>query len=192
MVQHTTIALIQSVIALIVIIINASLQTMALTDLNKSNLTNEDVQYAKRILLIAIIAQFIAAVVMITVIVLILVYRNQLERYISMFVYSSLMLSGALLIVSGGLGATIAVRLQCYRSDPNVEQAWKAATITSVTGIAGALVLLLIQSFVKREKIKGMARQYLVQDAVSQKRPQLPQRTVMPVHHPPPYKRKVY
>ena len=67
MAKHTTVALIQSIIALIAILANASFQSIGLSELNKAAKSNLDIEYAKRMLLTSVILQFAAAIMMITV-----------------------------------------------------------------------------------------------------------------------------
>ncbi len=192
MVKNTTIALIQSVIALLAILTNASLQSIGLSELNKSLVNNVDVEDAKKLLFTAIMLQFVAAVLMITVFVLLIVYREKLQQHMNKFIYVALTISGLLLLIGGSLGASVAVRLQCYRIDPNVNKAWQMASITSVVGIVGTIVLLLIQVFMQRETIKGAAREYLTHKYVrvpTHKPVAAPKKAPMPAYHPPPYKR---
>ena len=166
MVKNTTIALTQSVVALLAILINAILQSIGLSELNKSLVNNVDVEDAKKLLFIAIMLQFVAAVLMITVLILLIVYREKLQQHMNKFIYVALIISGLLLLIGGSLGASVAVRLQCYRGDPNVDKAWQRASITSVIGIVGTIVLLLIQVFTQRETIKGAARDYLTHEYI--------------------------
>ena len=192
MVKHTTIALIQSVFALVVVVINASLQTIGLINLNQTTIDNQDIQDAKRFLLGAAIAQFIAAVLMITVAILIIVYKEKLQQHMNKLLYAALVVSGLLMIVGGSLGASAALRLQCYKSDTNVQKAWEMSSITAILGIVGAFIMLLIQAFVKRETIKDIARQYLTTKTIKVPTyvPVGPQKkkAAMPAFHPPPYR----
>nr|QBK87827.1 MAG: hypothetical protein LCMAC202_01730 [Marseillevirus LCMAC202] len=191
MVKHTTIALIQSVFALVAVVVNASLQTNGLLNLNQTNVDNQDIQDAKRFLLAAVIAQFIAAVLMITVAILIIVNKEKLQQQMSKFLYAALIISGLLMLVGGSLGAAAAVRLQCYKADMYVKKAWEMSSITAILGIVGTFILLLIQTFVKRETIKGIARQYLTTKTITVPTylpvGQQKKKAAMPAFHPPPY-----
>jgi len=191
--KNTTIALIQSLIALLAILTNASLQSLALAELNKSPLMNADVDDAKKLLLITVILQFVAAILMITATILLIIYRNKFQQHMNKFVYIALVLSGFLLLVGGSLGAAVAVRLQCYRGDPHVESAWQKASISSAIGIVGTILLLIVQAFTRKETIKSAAREYLTHKyiRVPTHRP-IPvpkaatyKKAPMPAYHPP-------
>nr|QBK87354.1 MAG: hypothetical protein LCMAC201_02640 [Marseillevirus LCMAC201] len=192
MVKHTTIALIQSIFALIVLVINASLQVTGLVHLNQTTLDNQDIKDAKNFLLGAVIAQFIAIILMITVSILIIIYKAKLQLYMSKLLYTALVISGLLMLVSGSLGANAAVRLQCYKNDFYVKKAWEMSSISAILGIGGTFILLLIQAFIKRDTIKDIAREYLTTKVVKKQVPTyfpVRHRAPMPLHNPVPYRK---
>ena len=192
MAKHTTVALIQSIIALIAILANASFQSIGLSELNKAAKSNLDIEYAKRMLLTSVILQFAAAIMMITVSIVLIFNRQKLQQHMSKLIYFALIISGLLLLVGGSLGATVAVRLQCYRGDPHINKAWQQASISSVIGIVGTIVLLMIQAFTRKEELKGAAREYLTHQTVRvpTHKPVGPvQKAPMPAYHPAPYKK---
>lgn len=192
MVKHTTIAIIQTVIALIAIITNITLQVDALMQLNKSVTKNVDIEDSKRMLLSSILLQSIAAVLMIIAFVILIVKREQLQAHMNKFIYAALIISGLLLLVSGSLGGATAVRLQCYRGDADVNKAWNRASMTSVIGVVGTVLLLLIQVFTRKEDIKSATRDYLTHKYVrvpTHKPVPPPKKAPMPAYHPPLHKR---
>lgn len=162
--KAVTVAAIQSVFALIATIINASMQAYGLSELNKSKVNNADIETAKKLLLASVIFQFVAAVLMTIVAILIIVNRQKLENHMNKLIYVALFLSGCFLLIGGALGASVAVRLQCYRSDDNVNNAWRMSAITAGVGVTATLSLLLIQSVLRKEKIKSKAYDYLARD----------------------------
>ncbi len=186
MVKHSTVALVQSVIGLLAIITNASLQAYGLGELNKVSTSNAEINDAKNLLMGAILTQFIAAILMIVALVLLVIYRQKFQLYMDNFIYIALILSGLLLIVGGSMGSAVAMRLQCYRSDPHVQQAWATATYSAIIGIVGAIVMLTIQAFVKRDTIKDIAREYLIHESMRVPTHSLIKPKVqMPAYYPP-------
>ena len=161
MVKHTTIALLQSLVGLMAIIANSSLQAIGLSHIRKATHNNPKIKEAERLLLISVVTQFVAAVLMVTALVLILVYRQKFQEHLNTLAYAALILAGVLLLVGGAMGSTVALRLQCYRADPHVNKAWEMATWSAVVGVLGAMMLLFIQTFVKRDSLKEIARNYL-------------------------------
>ena len=188
--KHSTIALIQAIFALLIILVNVSLQANALMALNasKSNVTN--VHDAKNILLASIITQFIAATVLIVLAILIVMYRKELETHMDKFFYAALVTSSFIMFTGGVLSAIVATHLQCLKDDPNIKKAWNSATISATIGILATLLMLMIHSFVKGETIKKKLLGYLRDgQTIYPKKPQgepnpFTMKAEMPFHHP--------
>lgn len=171
------VAITQSVIGLLAILANAGMQTYGLLELNKYKppAPIPDIEEAKKLLLGAILIQFISGILMITALILFSIHREKFTS--NTFSHAILFLAGVLLLVGGSIGSTVSLRLQCYRSDANVAVAWNMATYSAIIGISGAILMLLIQAFVKRKAIKGKALQYLTTEYV-------PRATYVPVAKP--------
>jgi MFS family permease len=188
MVKHTTIATVQSLIGVLAILANAGMQAASLYYLNKTAVKIDDVDGIKKILIGSFVSQFIAAALMITALVMLIRNRKEYEKHMSKIVYGILIISGVLLLVGGSLGATVAMRLQCYRSDPNVEKAWRLCTISAVVGIMGAMIMLVVQGFARRKEIKQQVLRYVQKKPKVNIRPvRVIKRATMPDHHPDPF-----
>lgn len=165
--KRTNIALLQAFLALMVIIANASLHTMALIELNKmASLKPTDNGYAqiqncKKILLIAIFVQFVAAVIMIAVSIVIIANKKSLDKHMSKLIYFALFLSGMLMLASGVIGAYVSSQLQCFKYLNHVDKAWNYTVYTAVIGILGVIVILITQAFIRRSSIKAATLRYL-------------------------------
>lgn len=155
--KHTTVALVQSIIGLILIITNASLQAVALSELNKSTIDNDDVKAAKKTLLISVITQFVSALLFSVTFIMLMSSTSH-----NAVVYGALMVSGALMITGGALGSSAALKLQCHKgSDERVLKAWKFSTYSAISGIVGAIFLLIIQTFARKDQIAQAAHGFL-------------------------------
>lgn len=185
MVQRSTIALSQSVVALIAIITDATMQAIAISQLNKTGQQNSAVHESKRLLWISVILQIISSLLMIGVFIICIVHREQLKAHMSKLIYASLITSGSLLLIGGGISANVAIRLQCYRQDPYINEAWKQATNSSIIGILGTISLLLMQAYIRKDNLRNIVRPRKVP---SMELPAMaPQKASMPVYHPPAY-----
>jgi hypothetical protein len=154
----TTITLIQSILALLIVFSNAIFQTKALLSLNRATTTNSDLDQAKKLLLISVLTQFIASIILIVITILIIVYWKQYQTHMSKAVYFSLVMGILLMLTGGSLGAVAAFKMQCYRTDLNVNSAWKQSILTILFGLSGTMITLIIHAFIRREDIKGYVR----------------------------------
>lgn len=161
MVEHTTVAYVQTVLILLLISTNAVLQSIALARLNKYEGDNESVAYARKILIASIAVHYITIVFIIACFIIYRMYSKSFEAHMATLTYTLLIFSSIVLISGGSLGATAALQLQCSRSDENIQSAWKMSTISSVIGIVGTVLMLSIQTFIRRNKLKEAARDYI-------------------------------
>lgn len=164
--KHTTVAFTQSIIGLILIITMASLQAVALSELNKGTVDNADIKSAKKTLLISVIIQFVAALLF--AISFIMLWRTVSSGSQSSVIYGALLVSGSLMVTGGALGSSAALRLQCHKSDANVKKAWKFSTYSAIIGILGSIFLLIIQTFARKEQIAQATHRFLDKRMVSQ------------------------
>jgi len=144
--------LIQALFAISITILNIWLQIIALTALNKAS-ENDDIKVAKQLLLTCIITQIVSVLLLLTVIIILIIYRKNIP---TKFIYTGLFISGILLLLNGSLSATVTLRLQCYRSDSNVYTAWKWTSMTAISGILGAMLMLVIKVLASRRELKQL------------------------------------
>ena len=154
----TTITLIQTVLALLIVVANAIFQTMSLLSLNKTTNSNADIDQAKKLLFVSIITQFIASLLLVIVAIVIIIYREKFQTHMNALIYFALIVGILLMLTGGSLGATAAFRMQCYRTDINVNSAWKQSMLTVLLGILGTMLTLIIHAFVRRGDIKEYLR----------------------------------
>jgi len=164
--KNTTIALLQSILAFIIIIVNTGLYFTVWLNLNKVNLTvnneqTENVQKSKNLILISAILHIVFAVIIAIVTVSIVYNKQKLEEHMNILIYLALFLSCILMLASGIVGAIVATNLQCYKTDENIKKAWENASYTAVYGILGVILILLVQAFTRRSEIKLTALNYL-------------------------------
>jgi MFS family permease len=179
--------MIQTVVALLAILVNASLQTRALKHLDgKPEHTTTE-----RLLVAAVATQFIAAAVIIVVFIGMVVYRDNFRAHHTIAIHVALVMCGLLLLVGGSLGAAVAIRLQCHKDDPELRQAWSLASASAVIGILGAFVLVAAQAIAKRAVVKRVIREYLTSESVRVPTYLPIAKDKMPSYNPPTYKRAV-
>lgn len=158
----------QSLVALTSLFTNGGLMAAALIQINKTSVTNPDIDYAKSALIGTMISQFVVGMIMLVAMILLIVYKDKLSEKASKRLINVLMAIAGLTLFSGGaVSATISTRLQCYRSDANVQSAWKSSTISAIIGICCSVLLLAIQAMIKKDSIKNI----MMQETMIQRRP---------------------
>lgn len=197
--KHSTVGILQTIVAMLAIIANIGLQITGSIALGKATTDNPDIATAKRILTGSIITQILAVILIGSVLSVIVFAKDAFSGGTSVWIYIALVTAGILLLIGGSLGATVAMKLQCYRSDPNVQKAWQMSTISAVIGIVGAMLMLVVQGFLKREEIKVRVLKQLAPRKPNPPTPKPMQvnpnamprtrRAPMPTHHPAPFKR---
>lgn len=161
MVSSKTVNMMQTTIATTAILTNSILQTIGFSALGKSTSTDPVVASAKKTLMISFIIQYVAVAMMIGATAYIIIKPDDAPM-VNGLAYGSLFLSTGILFFGSILAIQTAMKLQCLKiNDKNVETAWKMATISSVIGIVGVLLILLVQAYVHREKIQTRTLQYL-------------------------------
>jgi len=170
MVSSKTVNMMQTTIATTAILANAVLHTIGFSALGKTTSTDPAVASAKKTLMISFIIQYIAVAMMIGSTAFIIIKPN--SPMVNGIAYGSIFVSTGILFFGSILAINTAMKLQCLKTNyPHIETAWKMATISSVIGIIGVLLILLVQAYVHREKIQTRALQYLG-PKVSQPTPQ--------------------
>jgi hypothetical protein len=159
MVSHVTAAIIQAFFGLTAIIASGALQAYALSEMQKSSLKTSDLDNIKQLLTGTVIAQFIAALILLVALIMILARGK--DGDVSGFAYTALIAAGLLLFASGVVSANIAMRLQCYRNDPNIQVAWQMSTYSAIVGIVGSILLLVVQTFVRKDTLRDKALYHL-------------------------------
>lgn len=93
---------------------------------------------------------FVSVLLAIGIMIAVFNNREKLGQHMSALVYTGIVIISILLLTSGALGVRAAITLQCYADDisPNLTQAWNYATITSLVGIIGVFIMLIVQFFV--------------------------------------------
>lgn len=158
----------QSLIALTSLFTNGGFMVAGLVQINKTSVANADIDYAKSALIGTMISQFAIGMIMLVAMILLFVYKDKLSEKASKRLINALMaVAGLTLFTGGAVSATISTRLQCYRSDANVQSAWKSSTISAIIGICCSVLLLAIQAMIKKDSIKNV----LMQETVVQRRP---------------------
>jgi len=166
--RNTTFALLQSILAFIALIVTTAFYSTALASLHKVDLPpnsesemSDNIKRSKKILLITIATQ-IAFALVIAGVSMVIVYNNEkLDKHMTPLIYIALVLSGLLLLASGVVGTIIAVNLQCYKFEKNIENAWTFSTYGAITGVVGSFLMLIMQGFTRRQSIKETALRYL-------------------------------
>jgi len=153
----------QTFIALALTLTNASLQAYALAQINKADLKDSDLKVSevKNMLLGSVVSQFLTAILLMVIFVLLFVYREKYQKHIGWMIYAGLSISTFLMFVGGVIGATAATRLQCYKKLPHVYEAWRMSMLTGVMGILGTMMIMFVQAFLKRHEIKEQATKLL-------------------------------
>jgi MFS family permease len=163
-----TLVILQCLLALLITIFNASLQTASLVNLHKSKTDNADITLAKQYLLGSIIAQFTAGFIMLISLVVIFMNAEKFKEHMSKLIYFMLIVSTLIMFTGGIIGASVSTRLQCYRADKSVNDAWQSSSITAATGVLGFVLILFMQAFMGRQKIKDVVREYLLSEYAKQ------------------------
>lgn len=158
--------ILQSLIAVAGLLTNGSLMASSYVNAGKASVSNDDINYARNALLGTMISQFAVGVILIVAMILMMVYKQNLSDKAHNRLLNTLMTVAGLTLFSGGaVAATISNRLQCYRSDVNIQSAWRASTISAIIGICGSILLLAIQAVLKRDTIKKKAVQKILYQA---------------------------
>jgi cytochrome bd-type quinol oxidase subunit 2 len=180
MVSASTIALFQTVVALGVVIALTVLQFNSWLSVNRSGLDQPEIADAQKYLLISMLTQTIAILLMFTATIMIFIYHKQLQQHSSLFIYGSLTIAILIMLVGGSFGAAAALKLQCLRNNSDIEQAWKAASLTALISTIGPMFILLIQTFANRETVAKVLQPKAAMPPVVSARPEAPR----PDHHP--------
>ena len=153
--HNTKISTIQAVLVLIVTLLNASFQTYSLQQLRKTAVNDPLIDEAKNILLNTVITQYIIAVFVAIMAFILFAYRHRISesKLVNVIVYLGLIVSTVVMFVGGVFGALVASKIQCFKQDKNVHNAWRYSTVSAINGIVGTILVLLVQGFIRRDNI---------------------------------------
>ncbi len=150
------ITIVQIFICLGALITVGVLQSMAAAQIRSSSKyqTIPSVQQAFNYLVGGASLAFISVFLALGIIIAIFKNRDSLAEHMSKLVYAGIIIIGALLLTSGALGIRAAITLQCYlptTGSDEISTAWNYSTATSLVGILGVFITLIVQFFVQTD-----------------------------------------
>ena len=155
MASKSFVTLVQVLLVLLLLSVNASLQAVALSRLYSINDPAND--NVTRALMASVLLQFLAILAVIVIAVVGWKYGGTRNIHdIPSFINVGLLSTGAVLLTGGIIGGYVAAQLQCSRNvDPAINDAYWYSSISSLLGITGAFAMLLLQISIRRE---GLAK----------------------------------
>jgi len=134
-----------------VLILNIVLQILALVALGKAT-SNADITSSQMMLKASTGIQSLFLVITLSLAAFTLFSSMNTD-----FLGIAVLVSGVGILALGSISASVASKLQCYRtSDANVYTAWKWTSMTAISGILGAMLMLVIKVLASRRELKQL------------------------------------
>lgn len=144
---------VMTIIACVLMILSASVQSWALAELFKIENPSENIAMVKKMLGAAVGVQFALAII---IIVLVIVARKSTTWVPKILMF----LACAAFLAGGGLAVAASMKLQCDRASPHAELAYKACTGTGVLGVVGTFLIIIIRIKIQKQTVSGLKTKF--------------------------------